>query len=167
VIAEVPTQNELATALKVSRQTLCNWREAGAPIADACQLPLADAIALLDGWRKNNKRPRFWSEAEADEDGTLQERLIASQIRKHKADAVSKELKNAERQGELMDAEEAAQQVAIVLSVLMARLEQIPDEVRKELPLELREPVAQRVDELIVLALKECAAKLRGLADAA
>ena len=160
------TRNELADALKVDRKTLNDWeRKDSAPVAKWLELPIAEAVAAATEWRQANKRPRYWSEADADADGTLQERLIAAQTRKANADADAKELKNRKERGLLVDQEDAAQQVAEILTVLNARLEQIPDELRKELPAEHREFGASRVGELIYLALKECAAKLRSVTD--
>jgi hypothetical protein len=65
------------------------------------------------------------------------------------------------RLGELIEKEEVAQQIVLAMSVMTSRVEQLADEIRKELPAECREQVAQRVDGLLYLALKECAANLR------
>jgi phage terminase Nu1 subunit (DNA packaging protein) len=153
VITEVLTQNELAKALNVSRQTLCDWREAGAPIAEACKLSVPEAISLLDGWRKNNKRPRFWSEAEADADGTLQERLMAAQIRKHLADAEAKELKNAVLRGELVQRDDAQLALNQICNLVRVELEGWPDSLQNEWPAEVRGLVTERLDDKVRILL--------------
>src|SRR5688572_456356 len=106
IAAEALTRNELAAALEVDRKTLNDWeRHDKAPVRRALAMPLEAAVALLTKWRMDNKRPRYWSEAEADQDGTLQERLLAAQIRKNNAEAEAKELKNSQSRGELWDAD--------------------------------------------------------------
>lgn len=131
--AEVLTQNQLAEALGVDRKTLNDWkRNDSAPIEQALAMPLNEAIEFLSKWRQQNKRPRYWSEGDADANGTLQEQLIAAQIRKHNADALARELKNAEAQGRLVDRDIIIDELAELLSKAKPMLESMVDDIAKE-----------------------------------
>jgi phage terminase Nu1 subunit (DNA packaging protein) len=154
-------RKELAKALNVSVMALNTWEREGAPVEDVLNEKLEDAVAYLSDWRAENKRARFQDGVEADSDGSLQQRLLAAQIRDKLAAARAKEIANEVRLGELIEKEEVSQQVVLTMSVLNARIEQLTDEIRKELPADCREAVAQRVDGLLHLALKECAANMR------
>ena len=148
---ESPTVTSLAKHYDVSRETIYNWRDRGCPIRAG--------VEAIDRWLEDHRpdpsKPK----------GPLQEQLLSAQIEKTLEEARAKRQKNDERDGLLIDQEDAAQQVAEILTILTARLEQIPDEARKELPADCREQFAARIDELIYLALKECAAKMRSKAN--
>jgi uncharacterized protein YPO0396 len=152
VLSDSETLNvtQLAAHYDVSRQTIYTWRDKGCPIRAG--------VEAIDRWLET-QRPD-----PAKPKGPLQEQLLAAQIEKTIEEARAKRQKNDERDGLLMDSEEVAQQVAEALTILSARFEQLPDEARKELPQEIRETFAARLDELIHLALKECSAKLRSIA---
>ncbi len=159
------TKKELADALKVSRVALNQWERDGAPVEDLLDWSVEDAVAYLKEWRGTHRRPRYQDDIKPDEDGDLQQQFLSAQVREKNAAAAAKEIANEVRIGELMGKEEVAQQLVMAMSVLTSRVEQLVDEVRKELPADCRDAVAQRVDGLLHLALKECAANLRRAGD--
>ncbi len=139
----------------VDRKTLNDWeRLKSAPVKEALAMELTEAVAFLDSWRRNNVKPRYWSEAEADEDGTLQERLIAAQIRNQNAQAKAKEIKNAERLGELYESADVELQVAELTAMIRGELEGWPDQDQNEWPAECREIVTERLKVRIELLLR-------------
>ncbi len=146
---EAPKITELAAHYDVSRQTIYTWRDKGCPVRAG--------VEAIDRWLQE-QRPD-----PAKAKGPLQEQLLEAQIEKALQEARAKRLKNDLLEGLLVNSEDASQHVAETLTILNARLEQIPDELRKELPADYREAGASRVGELIYLALKECAAKLRSV----
>jgi phage terminase Nu1 subunit (DNA packaging protein) len=147
---EAPTVTALAEHYDVSRQTIYTWRDKGCPIRAG--------VEAIDRWLQDHRPDP------AKPKGPLQEQLLQAQIEKTIQEARAKQLKNDQTEGLLGNMDDMAQEVAEVLTVLNARLEQIPDEARKELPAEYRDACTARIDELIYLALKECAAKLRSAA---
>jgi phage terminase Nu1 subunit (DNA packaging protein) len=149
--SEVLTVTQLAAHYDVSRQTIYAWRDKNCPIRDG--------IAAIDKWLES-QRPD-----PAKPKGTLQEQLLAAQIEKTLEESRAKRLKNDEREGLLVDQESAGNQVAEAMTILSARLEQLPDWARRILPAEFRERVASGLEEQIYLALKECAARMRSVAD--
>lgn len=155
------TKKELAEALKVSRVALNQWERDGAPVGEVLEWSIEDAAAYLKEWRGQHKRPRYQDDVQPDEDGDLAQQLLAAQVREKNAAAAAKEISNEVRLGELIEKEDTAQQIVLSMSILSARLEAIPDELRKELPAELRESTAQFVEHKIFLALKEAAANMR------
>jgi phage terminase Nu1 subunit (DNA packaging protein) len=141
--------------MQVDRKTLNDWeRKKNSPIAAALAMPLADAVAFLESWRRNNVKPRYWSEAEADEDGTLQGRLLAAQIRNQNAQAKAKEIKNAERLGELYEAADVELQVAELTAMIRGELESWADHLQNEWPAECRETVTERIKANTELLLR-------------
>ncbi len=157
-------KSEIAKALGISRQALSQWSKVGCPVSDVLGWPLKDAVQYLRMWREDNKRPPGKAPAEAT-DGTLQQRLIESQIAKNNEDTRTKRLKNEEREGLLVDQQNAAQQMAEALTIMKARLETLADWIRREASADERERLAAGLDEQIHLALKECAAKMRSRAN--
>ena len=162
MIAEAPLlqKQELAEALGISRVTLHQWEKEGADVKGVLQWQLPDAVAYLQEWRKENKRPRYQEDDDLDVDGATQQRLLAAQIRDKTANARKTEIANAERLRELIPFEEVARQAALAMTILTARLEAVPDSLRNKLPEEVRDLTCDIVDHELVLALKECSALL-------
>ena len=146
-----PTADDLAAHFGKSRQTIHEWRRRP-------NYPRNGTLKEVEEWVVANIKTPTGSEP-----SPLQQQLLEEKIRDTREAADKKALANAVKRGELIDAEDAARQLAIVMHVLRSRLEQIPDEARKEMPVEIRDAVAERVGDLIFLALKEVAAKLRGM----
>ncbi len=133
----------LAMEVGVSRQTLYTWKDEGCPVDNG-----ADAVRE---WRTHHHPPPT-SGSELTK--LARARLIDAQ-------SYAQEQKNLERDGELVDRETVAQIMVLAASIYTSRAEQLADEARKELPIECREQVAQRIDGLVFMHLKELAANLR------
>jgi phage terminase Nu1 subunit (DNA packaging protein) len=149
VMEEKPTRNiaRLAMEVGVSRQTLYTWLDEGCPVDRG-----ANAVRE---WRLTYHPP---PSSGSELTKLARARLIDAQ-------SYAQEQKNLERDGELIAKESVAEQLVLAAAIYTARSEQLIDEIRKELPAESRESVAQRVDGLVFLALKELSANLRRAAD--
>jgi phage terminase Nu1 subunit (DNA packaging protein) len=148
---EALSMNALAEHFGVSRQTIYNWKDAGCPVKGG--------VEAIEQWlqdrRPDPSKPK----------GPLQEQLLQAQIEKTLEEARAKRLKNDVSDGLLVDQQDAAQQVAEAMTILSARLTQLPDWVRREASADERDRLAGGLDEQIHLALRECAAKLRSVAN--
>jgi len=78
---------------------------------------------------------------------------LRAKVRKLTAEAEERELKIAQRRGELYEAADVESDVSELTGMIRARLESIPDELHQEWPPELREQVTARMKERIYLIL--------------
>jgi phage terminase Nu1 subunit (DNA packaging protein) len=124
------TIKELAARLDVSRSTLHQWREAG------CNL--AWSVPQIRAWRAQNRNVKNSGPLVG-----LREQLLREQIRKAAAAADAQEMANSEAAGRLVDAEDVALDVAEILSVLRCRMEEFPESLMMELPIEVRPVVLE------------------------
>jgi phage terminase Nu1 subunit (DNA packaging protein) len=139
VVAERPPRNiaRLAMEIGVSRQTLYTWGNEGCP--------LDDGVDAIREWRTEHHPP---PRAIADQAKLARARLADAQ-------AYAQEQKNLERDGQLLDAEDANLAVSELCNLIRARLEAIPNDLQTEWPPEVRQQVTERLSDKIHLILTE------------
>lgn len=155
MIASLLTKQELAKSLGVSRVALNKWEREGCPVEDVLSWSLPDAVEFLRDWRRQHKLPRFQDEREPDEDGDLQQQLLAAKVRDTNAAARKKEIENQLREGQLYEAEQVEQSVAELTGMIRHRIETIADELETEWPPEVRQAVTERLRDKLHLILTE------------
>lgn len=131
---------ELAFRLRVSRQTIYNWRDAGCPIEEG--------IEAIKAWLAERRE-------EDDSDDELSQRLKLAEVLKAEEDARKKRLDNDTKEGALEYREDVIQRESERLLRIKHRLESVPDEIRNEFPAEFRDLAQQLVADKIHLLLTE------------
>jgi len=131
-MAEKLNVSALARECRCHPNTLYRYQSEGCPIEEG-----ADAIKAWLALREEQKRA---SSAEASD---LQERKLLAECAKLEADAESKELKNSIARGEVINTDEANEELAERLIHAKAMLESMVDDIAKECPQELRVKVRE------------------------
>ena len=135
---------DLSRKLRVSRQTLYNWRDEGCPLDEGEEAVMAWVAA-----RKQLK------EQESEEADDLKERKLRAECAKLEAEAEAKELKNAIARGEVMNTDTTMQAVRSMIAVVKIRFEDIPLRLQMEFPPDSRDYWTERLADEIRLALVE------------
>jgi phage terminase Nu1 subunit (DNA packaging protein) len=156
VIAEL-VQNEisvaeLASSFGRSEQSINGYKRRGMPCHS-----FEAAAAWIDENIAGNGPPTIGERSNGGRRTPrgLDETEQRARIRKLNAEAAGRELKNAEAEGRLVDADDVVRQVACMFSVMRGRMEDLPDEVIKEIPDAMRGTVGEAVARNVYLALKE------------
>jgi phage terminase Nu1 subunit (DNA packaging protein) len=154
VIAELVSNEEIAAAHEVTLRTVQGWvqRRGGRPF---------ESIEESRAWVAENIGPngvslgdRRAGRAKIPRD-KLDEEEQRARIEKLREEARQKQLKNDQLEGRLWDAAGVLTTWRQAMNVLRARLQEIPQSLAADLPLEYRDQQIQRADELLRLAMKE------------
>ena len=149
----VPTKQQLADGLGISRQALRGWQaNDNAPIEEALALPVNEGVALLRKWRANNKRPAPGINSKPE---SLRERLLLAQCERTEQQARSEQLANDQVEGRLVDRESAEFDLAAALSILRCRFEELSEYVANEFGGDVRYKVRDLVEGRVHLFLQE------------
>jgi hypothetical protein len=160
VAFDVPTKNELADAIPVSRQMLNRWeRDDGAPIKQAQAMPLNEAAEMLRQWRQGSKRPPppGSNGKRHKQPANLRERLLLAQCERTEQQGLAERLANDERAGLLVNIDDVVREAAQMCATLKAGLECVPDSIATEIPEQFRSAVVERVEHHLWLVLHRLA----------
>ena len=147
------TDGAIAKRLGITAATLAYYRKRG------CR---AKSVAGVAAWREanvaKNGPPTLRDRAKGvrpktEGDAGLSIEELRAKIRKLTAEAEERELKNAQRRGELYEADDVERDVAELTGMIRTRLESIPDELTQELPPEIRQTATQLWKDRINLIL--------------
>ena len=137
----VKNQSEIAAHFGVSTQTITKWVQRGMPGRHGKW-----DIGKIAAWLETRKRERA-------EFSDLKEEEVRARIRKLEAEATAKEYENRVTEGLLVYRDDVEQEVSEHIIFARSTLDRIPDAVRLELPIEVREPITQLIRNMIHAAL--------------
>lgn len=144
----VDTQAKLALMLGVSERQIRNYIRDGMP----GQQGYYDVEDCRDWVSRNVNSPG------ESVGGNLKEERLKAEVRKLRADAEQKELKNQQTRGELLHRDDVLQQVSEAFLMVKTRLECVPDEIEMQIPPEIRADVKAEVASRVRMVLMEMAA---------
>ncbi len=154
------THQDVATAFEVSLVTVANWlRRADFP--GGRQGPWEQE--QVESYIKLNGLGKYFGAAQEGEDGdegegeSLRVQKLLAEIRKLKADASGKELRNDKAAGEVIDRKDAMQGASEVLLMVKARSMELPERIGMLVPSEIRASVVAEVENEVRKWLKEMA----------
>lgn len=142
--AERLTITDIASRLRVTRQTVYNWRDAGCP--------LDEGIPAIRDWLKQR------NDARDPEEDDAKARLILAQAEKTEQEALSRRLDNEEREKATINRQQALLEFKETVHWLRAQWLAFPDELITELPAEARQvcyDAAKRKVEVMLRKLSQ------------
>ena len=145
-VSYAATIDDLARRLRRSPRRVASYLAAG--MRAACHSENGYDVAKAQEWVEKSV------EAKGRNRHIDREKKLA-EVRKIKADAEAKEIRNLKAEGVLVEYEEVRQWAALVASRVRVRLEAMPDEFEMEFPAERRADLKERMDRYCRLVLRE------------
>lgn len=157
----------MAREIGVSERTLFTWKGEGCP-TDA-------GVDAIRDWRTENKHPRKGgigkrTPGERLALAELDEAEQRARVRKLEEMALYLQLKNDDREKDLIDGDEVRRQYAEILEVLHRTLEPMPEEFAASLPADwpasLRAMITERMRDKVELILRQAdSTKIEGITE--